>query len=180
MKVWGLSLRPVDHQRRLLGLILLLAAFLFCGLQSILTLEVKERKSGEILFRERVAPGEQFHFSYTHSVEKTPVEATFAIEEDGGLRTVETRFPSYGPGLPSSGERALSKGGWFVHPGGDCYEKLTFHFSSSNQPLLRLRDREAHLSLKRGDGGSLEFSVKRDSLIVYGLKGLYRMAGGSS
>ena len=38
--------------------------------------------------------------SYVHSTEGQPVRATFRVEPDGGLRLVETAYPSVGPGLP--------------------------------------------------------------------------------
>lgn len=168
----GLSLNRV-RKTRFLFLIVLFAVFLYWGLVTVYTLEVKNQIKGEIILRERVNPGEEFLFRYTHSVEKTPVEGIFAIEEGGGLRIVETRFPSHGAGLPLSAEREPFQEGWFVYRGGDRFEELTFLFSSLNHPVLRFRHWEMSLSEQDGEEGMLTFSVKADRLVVYLLKKLF-------
>jgi len=168
----GLSPNRV-RKTRFLFLIVLFAVSLYGGLVTVYTLEVKNQKKGEIILRERVSPGEEFLFRYTHSVEKTPVEGIFAVEKGGGLRMVETRFPSHGAGLPLSAEREPSQEGWFVYRGGDRFEELTFLFSSLNHPLLRFRHREMSLSEQDGEEGMLTFSVKADCLVVYLLKKLF-------
>lgn len=170
----GLSRNKV-YNARFLFLILVLAVLVYGGFSTVYTLEVKNRKNGKILFRERVNPGERFVFRYTHSVEKMPVEGTFTLEADGRLRMVETRFPSHGPGLPSSAERDRSEEGWFVHRGGDRYEALAFLFSSLNRPILRFRQQEISLAQRDEEGGTLTFSVQKDSLAIHLLKKLFHV-----
>ncbi|HSB04473.1 MAG TPA: DUF1850 domain-containing protein [Thermodesulfobacteriota bacterium] len=163
-------------KKTLYSLIALIAGFFLTGsLISRWTLEVREKKSGEVFLRERVIPGEVFHFRYTHSVEKTPVEAIFEIEKNGFLRMVQMRFSSHGPGLPIAAERSALEGGWFTAKGRDSLEKVTFLFISLNQPLLRFRDREFRLSPKGREEGSLEISVRRDSLLLHFLKTRVRL-----
>lgn len=172
--IGGLSL---DKGRtiRLLFLILILAISFYGGVSTLYVLEVKNRKNGAILFRERVEPGEGFVFRYTHSVEKAPVEGVFTIEERGKIRMVETRFPSHGAGLPLSPKRDTSRERWFVHEGGGSYDELTFLFSSLNDPVLRFRHREIGLAGRDGREGMLTFSVQEEYLGLYLLRKLLQM-----
>jgi hypothetical protein len=76
--------------------LLLLPALLY----PVRTLEVKTRESDRLMLLERVRPGDEFRFEYTHSVEKIPVSGRFRITPEDTIQAVETVFPSFGPGLP--------------------------------------------------------------------------------
>lgn len=65
------------------------------------TLEIKRKERGPIYLR-RISPGDQFEFLYFHSVDKTPVIGYFQITPNKKIKLIETRFQSYGPGLPSA------------------------------------------------------------------------------
>jgi hypothetical protein len=64
----------------------------------VLTVEDADR--GRILAREPVEAGARIDLTYVHSTEGRPVRATLRVEPDGGLRLIETAYPSAGPGLP--------------------------------------------------------------------------------
>lgn len=70
-------------------------------------------QGGRSFFLKRVSPGETFEFSYIHSVDKTPVTGYFLITAGKGIKPVETRFESYGPGLPSMERGVKAEGGQF-------------------------------------------------------------------
>ncbi|MDI7259488.1 MAG: DUF1850 domain-containing protein [Thermodesulfobacteriota bacterium] len=74
------------------------------------TLEVRNEKDGRVIFSRKVTPGEGFEFSYIHSVDKTPVTGYFFITSGKKIKPVETRFESYGPGLPSTERDATVEG----------------------------------------------------------------------
>jgi hypothetical protein len=123
-------------------------------------LEIKQKHGGEVFFRKKVISGEVFHFRYIHSVEKIPVEATFEIEKDGFLNILETRYSSYGPGLPSSqGEKIIGKG-WMGVKGGGRLEKFSFIFSSMNKPSFKFKEVVLDLGSKIKEGEIFEVSVK--------------------
>jgi len=145
------------------------------GLIPVSVLEVKDRKSGEILFRKRAVEGDVFLFNYIHSVEKTPVEGTFLIERRNVLRIVETRFSSHGAGLPNVSGKTIRKNGWFVVEGGERLEKFNFFFSPINRPVLRFKDRETALGNEKGGEGLLEISIRRHPFILHVFKELYRL-----
>lgn len=145
------------------------------GLVPVSVLEVKDGKSGEILFHKRAVEGDVFLFSYIHSVEKTPVEGTFLIERRNGLRIVETRFSSHGAGLPNVPGKTLRQNGWFVVEGGERLEKFNFFFSPINRPVLKFKDKETALGNEKGEGGLLEISIRHYPFILHFFKELYRL-----
>jgi hypothetical protein len=49
-------------------------------------------------------PAPQFSIEFVHSVNKSPVRETFAVNPDGGIVPVEARFYSFGAGMPSDSE----------------------------------------------------------------------------
>jgi len=48
-----------------------------------------------------VRPGDEFVITYTHSVNKSPVEEYFRIREDYAVVLIKTAFRSFGVGIPS-------------------------------------------------------------------------------
>jgi hypothetical protein len=110
------------------------------------TLEVRTRKMARIIFREITVPGDTFTFAYIHSIENIPVEGVFAVENDGMLRVVETRFPSYGAGLPFKTTIKSDDGHWLVAPGGEKLAEFSFYISPINRSTLRLKDKQLDLN----------------------------------
>lgn len=163
------------RKRGFLLISITVAALLAGGMIPVSVLEVKDGKSGGILFHQRAVEGDIFLFCYIHSVEKTPVEGTFLVERDGVLRIVETRFSSHGAGLPNVAGKTLQKNGWFVTEGGERLDKLSFFFSAINRPVLKFKGKETALGTKKGEGGLLEISVRHYPFILHVFKELYRL-----
>lgn len=63
-----------------------------------------EEKTGKILFYTDVSPGDVFSVKYEHSVNKSPVEDVFEIEQDDGIKLTKTVFHSFGAGVPCEAE----------------------------------------------------------------------------
>ena len=125
------------------------------------TFEVRSRRTDRVIFREMTAPGDVFTFSYIHSIEKIPVEGVFAVEEGGSLRVVETRFPSYGAGLPSPATRKNDDNKWMVAPGGQRLPEFSFYISPINQSSLRLGDKTLDLNRLIESGDIVTVAVRR-------------------
>jgi hypothetical protein len=125
------------------------------------TLEVRSRRMDKVIFREMTAPGDVFTFSYIHSIEKIPVEGVFAVEEGGALRVVETRFPSYGAGLPSPTTRKNDDTRWMVAPGGQRVPEFSFYISPINQSSLRIGDKTLDLNRLIEPGDIVTVAVRR-------------------
>ncbi len=142
-------------------------ALLAGGVTPVSVLEVKDGKSGGILFHKRAAEGDAFQFSYIHSVEKSPVEGTFLVEKGGILRVVETRFSSHGPGLPNETGKTRRRNGWFVTEGGERMDKLTFFYSPVNRPALKFKGKEIAFGNEEAEGGLLEISIRDYPLMLH-------------
>jgi len=125
------------------------------------TLEVRSRRTDGIIFRKRAAPGDAFTFAYIHSIEKVPVEGIFAVEADGALRVVETRFPSYGAGLPYQPAYKSADGKWMVTPGGQKLPEFSFYVSPINQASLRMGAKTLNLTPLVDAGDVVVVAVRR-------------------
>lgn len=125
------------------------------------TIEVRSRRTGSVIFREKTAPGDVFTFAYIHSIENIPVEGVFAVEADGALRVVETRFPSYGAGLPLPATRRSPDGKWMVVPSGERVSQFSFYISPINQSVLRIGDKTLDLNHLIESGDVVEVAVHR-------------------
>jgi len=139
------------------------AGLLFLPVQ---TLEVRSRQADKVIFREKTAPGDVFTFTYIHSIEKIPVEGTFAVEPDGALRVVETRFPSYGAGLPSQATGKSEDGKWLVAPGGQRLPEFSFYISPINLSTLRIGNKTLDLNRLIESGDVVTVAVRRHPYLL--------------
>jgi hypothetical protein len=64
--------------------------------------------SGNIVFKDRVDKYREFYTSFTHSVNRTPVNEYYEISGDK-LILVRATFSSYGAGMPEAGEYGSGK-----------------------------------------------------------------------
>jgi hypothetical protein len=143
-------------------IVCVLAGTVLAGLllHPVQTIEVRGRRSDKVVFREPVAPGDDVTFAYIHSIEKVPVEGVLAVEADGTLRVVETRFASYGAGLPPQLSRSAD-GKWMVAPGGQKLNEFSFYISPINQASLRVGTKTLNLTDLIDSGDVVVVSVRR-------------------
>jgi len=80
-------------------IIVLFAAALFVPFQRKLL--VIEMNTGRILYHTNVKPGDTFSISYTHSINKSPVDDILEIQRDYSLLLKKTIFRAFGVGIPS-------------------------------------------------------------------------------
>lgn len=66
-------------------------------------LTITDEKSGRIVFQDRVENYREFYISFTHSVNRTPVNEYYRIVGDK-LVLEKAAFYSYGAGMPEVGE----------------------------------------------------------------------------
>jgi hypothetical protein len=139
-----------------------LAGTVLAGLlYPVQTLEVRSRQADKVIFREKTTPGDIFTFAYIHSIEKIPIEGVFAVEADGTLRVVETRFPSYAAGLPFQATGRSEDGKWMVAPGGQKLPEFSFYISPINRPSLRMGAETLDLSNRIDSGDVIVVAVRR-------------------
>lgn len=125
------------------------------------TLEVRSRQANKVVFRATTAPGGVFTFAYIHSIEKIPIEAVFAVEADGALRVVETRFLSYAAGLPFQATGKSEDGKWMVAAGGLKLPEFSFYISPINRSSLRVGAETLDLTNLIDSGDVVVVAVRR-------------------
>jgi hypothetical protein len=59
-------------------------------------------KSGEVLYSSDVVPGDKFSITYIHSVNKSPVEDQFDLDNNYRIMLKKSIFKSFGAGVPSN------------------------------------------------------------------------------
>ena len=78
-------------------LILLLLAITLIPIDCLL---LEHYQTNEILFVFKVSPGDEFIMKWIHSVELTPWEEIFRIDENNEMILDRTRFQQFGAGVP--------------------------------------------------------------------------------
>ncbi|WP_162297955.1 DUF1850 domain-containing protein [Halalkalibacillus sediminis] len=61
---------------------------------------IEDIHTGDTMWQEEVEKGDWFSHRYIHSVEKSPVEEKFKVDEDWVILTMESWTKSFGAGLP--------------------------------------------------------------------------------
>ncbi|SES06213.1 DUF1850 domain-containing protein [Salipaludibacillus aurantiacus] len=86
-------------------------ASLFQSDEEHVRLIFEEARTGEVLLEAEANKGDRLTFSWIHSVEKTPWNETYEIQEDNSLLLKSTSFASYGAGVPhQKGEMKIENG----------------------------------------------------------------------
>ena len=84
--------------RVLLGLLIVgITILLWYSTEKVLLIQANNNDSPRLVVS---IPDGKWHLSYTHSVQKTLVEEFFQVQEENGFLLYETRYSSYGVGLP--------------------------------------------------------------------------------
>ena len=90
--------------RKIIVIILLLAAVGFFFLPAVNVLSISSRKNPDQVFYYAAACKNGFIISYTHSVNKGRVHDFYRPAKGGGLELYKTQFVSYGAGIPEAEE----------------------------------------------------------------------------
>ena len=84
----------------LFGLLIIIIFIITLFFIPVYTLELRPFPDGELIFKQKVKPGDKFILKYTHSVALTPVWEIFVINKDYQIVLIETDFLDHGAGLP--------------------------------------------------------------------------------
>ena len=130
----------------------LLFVFIVCyAMQPVILIEGE----GKFLFSMSAAPGKEFSTRFIHSVQKTPVEEYFVVNDDcNGFILKSTRYRSFGVGLPF-----LESDGNFRREGDD------FIMDDLNRPIQTL-------DLRPGLGTELTLTINNQEILLYQLVSL--------
>ncbi|PKP57235.1 hypothetical protein CVT91_11105 [Candidatus Atribacteria bacterium HGW-Atribacteria-1] len=141
----------------------------------VYSLELRSFSDGEIVFSQKVQPGDKFTLKYTHSVAKTPVWEIFTIDKDYQIVLIETDFLDHGAGLPyaSFGEEM------FVEEDGKFKIKnmhrvmpspIYYMVGEIREIFFSFKNMEINLSLLLGDK-LLTIEIDKNNLLNYLLGG---------
>lgn len=75
---------------------------------------MQDQENGTEYLREKIKPGDEVIVHWRHSVEKTIWEEKLRVEKDKTFTLTETRFQSFGAGVPNEKEGKVSIKDGFV------------------------------------------------------------------
>ncbi len=83
-----------------------LSFFIFCLLFFLLPavrqFVITDYKTDTVIYSSDAGPGDKFSITYIHSVNKSPVEDQFCIDNDYSILLQKSIFKSFGAGVPSN------------------------------------------------------------------------------
>jgi hypothetical protein len=133
-------------------------------------LTITDENSGYVVFQDRVENYREFYTSFTHSVNRTPVNEYYRISE-GRLLLLKATFYSYGAGMPEIGEYGSSEpsivnGMVLIDNINKEFQRFTIFARTYANHSLNTENSEIFFSQFVEPQTSVTFEVKRVSLIT--------------
>lgn len=131
---------------------------------------ITDGKSGNIVFQDRVEKYREFYVSFTHSVNRTPVNEYYRISRDGFILEKAT-FYSYGAGMPEVGEYGSGKpriidGMVHIENINKEFKKFTYFAGTYAKHSLNIDDTRILFSQLVEPQTPVTFEVKKISIIT--------------
>ncbi len=126
-----------------------LAGLAVVALHEVSLVQVRLARQGTVVDTALAQAGERLCLKYIHSVERTPVQGWFAIDQSGGFRALRTKTTGTGTGLPNvvPENRVRMEGKWLiVDEGGRHIAKIPFYFLPLNELKIFLGSEKIDLS----------------------------------
>ena len=137
-----------------------MVALVVAGVPAGQTLVVADADTGDRLLTIPVDDGTEVTLSYTHSVEKTPVEEVYVVDGTA-LEQTRIEFHSYGAGLPANAAVERTDAGSFVAYPNDTFQRLAIAPGTVAGHVLTVGEDEYDLYSLSG-GTSVIVSVEHD------------------
>jgi len=151
-------------------ILVLLAFFLILVLSMPIDCLVLEHyQSNKILFLFKVKTDDEFTVKWIHSVELTPWEEIFRIDENNHIILDRTRFQQFGAGVPdSAGSKTEYKDGYIIFSGiNKKIDLVPYGISSFAKHTFIYKGHEYELYRLVKDGDRINFYTSKISLIKY-------------
>ncbi len=152
------------NRRSLIGFLVAgagVAAFLWWPFFQIL--EITDLNRGSVVLCARMAEGEEFVISFTHSVNRRPVYDTLRAE-GGRLIIGKSRFDTFGAGMPdastSDGTLRVLEDGWLEYTVNRPVPEVTVRVGRVADHRLKLKGRDIPLTGLAPPGSPLSFQVR--------------------
>ncbi len=153
------------------GLLIAIIIIIILFFIPVFTLELRPFSDDELIFKQKVQPGDKFILKYTHSVALTPVWEIFIINKDYQIVLIETDFLDHGAGLPyTTFENEI-----FVEEEGRFKIKnmhriiptpIYYRIGAVRENIFYFKGEEINLSSLVGDG-LLTLEIDRNNLFNY-------------
>jgi len=155
----------------LFGLSIVIIIIIVLFIIPLYSLELRSFSDGEIVFSQKVQPGDKFILKYTHSVALTPVWEIFIIDKDYQIILIETDFLDHGAGLPYSAfdqEIFVEEEGRFkiknMHR--IIFTPIYYRIGAVRENIFYFKDKEIDLSSSVGDK-LLTIEIGKTNLLNY-------------
>lgn len=131
--------------------------------QSVPTLVMKNRQSGEIYLQEPLGKEETFSVSYTHSVNKSEVEEYYRWQE-GSLTLYKARYNNFGAGVATElndGEELYydDEGFMVIDHMHIPVERMSYRIGTIADHVLHIGEKSWHLKMLAPELTSVVFEV---------------------
>jgi hypothetical protein len=146
------------------ALAIIVAFFLFTPFHRVLTIATLKTEKGLACIR--MAEGEEFIFSFIHSVNKRPVYDTIRVDGDR-LLIVKSRFDSFGGGMPDASTDTMKlqsgKDGWIESILNQSVPEITFFLGWVANHSLQVKGRNIPLTNLAEPGTLLSLRIRKMS-----------------
>ncbi len=137
----------------------------------VYTLELRSFSDDELIFKQKVQPGNKFTLKYTHSVSLTPVWEIFIIDDNYQIVLIETDFLDHGAGLPYTtfeNEIFMEEEGRFKIKNIHRIIPTPFYYriGAIRENIFYFKDKEINLSSLVGDR-LLTLDIYKNNLFSY-------------
>lgn len=163
----------MGHKKKILLLILLSLGILWLNVATYPVLILEDLPLSKTLFISRVYPGDEFTIRWMHSVELTPWEEIFTIDEKGGIVLDRTRFKAFGAGVPEkAGSKTEVKDGYVIFSGINKkvpditygisnFAKHTFYFKNNEYKLYEMVQNDSPVKIHTTQIHILPYLMKK-------------------
>lgn len=149
--------------------IIILTLLLLTNFYNMNVLTFEHFQEEETLFIFKVEEGDEFIVKWIHSVELTPWEEIFRIDNENNIILDRTRFQQFGAGVPDfAGKTVEIKDGYITY--GEINQKiplLPYGISNFAKHTLVFKNIEYPLYKLVPDGDRINIYTKKISLLKY-------------
>ena len=155
----------------LFGLLIVIIIIIIPFFIPVYTLELRSFSDDELIFKQKVQPGNKFTLKYTHSVSLTPVWEIFIIDDNYQIVLIETDFLDHGAGLPYTtfeNEIFMEEEGRFKIKNMHRIIPTPFYYriGAIRENIFYFKDKEINLSSLVGDR-LLTLDIYKNNLFSY-------------
>lgn len=131
---------------------------------------ITDNKSGYIVFQDKLKKYEEFYVSFTHSVNRTPVNEYYRVSGDK-LILEKSSFYSYGAGMPEvgeygSGEPSIVNGVVQLNKINKEFEKFTYFAGTYANHSLNTDNTKIYFTQFVKPQTPVTFEIKKVSIIT--------------